>query len=45
MYLIAAGSAVLLLKRSKVEQGMRPLQASVEAMDELTGAVVSTSLY
>ncbi|MGV0105267.1 Transporter, hydrophobe/amphiphile efflux-1 (HAE1) family [Nostoc sp. DSM 114160] len=28
----------------KVEQGMRPLQASVEAMDELTGAVVSTSL-
>ncbi|BDI15208.1 multidrug efflux RND transporter permease subunit [Nostoc cf. commune SO-36] len=29
---------------SKVEQGMRPLQASVEAMDELTGAVVSTSL-
>ncbi|MGF1935477.1 MAG: efflux RND transporter permease subunit [Nostoc sp. ChiQUE02] len=28
----------------KIEQGMRPLQASVEAMDELTGAVVSTSL-
>ncbi|MFN6464922.1 MAG: efflux RND transporter permease subunit [Nostoc sp. DedVER02] len=28
----------------KVEQGMRPLQASVEAMDELSGAVVSTSL-
>ncbi|MEH2436663.1 MAG: efflux RND transporter permease subunit [Nostoc sp.] len=28
----------------KVEQGVRPLQASVEAMDELTGAVVSTSL-
>jgi HAE1 family hydrophobic/amphiphilic exporter-1 len=29
---------------SKIEQGVRPFQASVEAMDELTGAVVSTSL-
>ncbi|OUL31676.1 RND transporter, partial [Nostoc sp. RF31YmG] len=28
----------------KIEQGVRPLQASYEAMDELTGAVVSTSL-
>ncbi|BBD60089.1 transporter [Nostoc sp. HK-01] len=29
---------------SKIEQGVRPLQASFEAMEELTGAVVSTSL-
>ncbi|KAF3884323.1 MULTISPECIES: efflux RND transporter permease subunit [Nostocales] len=28
----------------KIEQGVRPLQASVEAMEELSGAVVSTSL-
>ncbi|BAY44485.1 transporter [Scytonema sp. HK-05] len=28
----------------KIEQGVRPYQASVEAMEELTGAVVSTSL-
>ncbi|MBD2450763.1 efflux RND transporter permease subunit [Nostoc sp. FACHB-152] len=28
----------------KIEQGVRPLQASFEAMEELTGAVVSTSL-
>ncbi len=28
----------------KIEQGVRPLQASVEAMEELTGAVVATSL-
>ncbi|MBD2436555.1 efflux RND transporter permease subunit [Nostoc sp. FACHB-110] len=29
---------------SKIEQGVRPLQASFEAMEELTGAVVATSL-
>ncbi|MDZ8189043.1 MAG: efflux RND transporter permease subunit [Nostoc sp. ChiSLP02] len=28
----------------KIEQGVRPLQASFEAMEELTGAVVATSL-
>lgn len=28
----------------KIEQGIRPFQASVEAMQELTGAVVATSL-
>ncbi|MGE5655664.1 MAG: efflux RND transporter permease subunit [Actinomycetota bacterium] len=28
----------------KIQQGVRPYQASVEAMDELSGAVVSTSL-
>ena len=28
----------------KIEQGVRPFQASVEAMDELTGAVLATSL-
>jgi HAE1 family hydrophobic/amphiphilic exporter-1 len=28
----------------KLEQGMKPLQASVEAMQELTGAVIATSL-
>ncbi|BAY07619.1 efflux RND transporter permease subunit [Calothrix sp. NIES-2098] len=28
----------------KIEQGVRPLQASYEAMEELTGAVVATSL-
>lgn len=28
----------------KIEQGVRPYQASVEAMEELTGAVVATSL-
>ncbi|WP_445633501.1 RND transporter, hydrophobe/amphiphile efflux-1 family protein [Nostoc sp. DSM 114161] len=29
---------------AKIEQGVRPLQASFEAMEELTGAVVATSL-
>ncbi|OKH49703.1 RND transporter [Calothrix sp. HK-06] len=29
---------------SKIEQGIRPFQASVEAMQELTGAVIATSL-
>ncbi|BAY60363.1 transporter [Calothrix brevissima NIES-22] len=28
----------------KIEQGVRPLQASFEAMEELTGAVIATSL-
>jgi hydrophobic/amphiphilic exporter-1 (mainly G- bacteria), HAE1 family len=28
----------------KLEQGMRPLEASIEAMHELTGAIVATSL-
>jgi hydrophobic/amphiphilic exporter-1 (mainly G- bacteria), HAE1 family len=28
----------------KLEQGMKPLQASLEAMEELTGAVIATSL-
>jgi len=29
---------------TKMEEGMRPLQASLDAMEELTGAVISTSV-